>query len=90
MKSWRNKQRIVGVALVLALLGTMVLGSASGLAMGSVELLKNGNFESGFRNVPGCGMVGNIGAASPTAARLTTASTTTNGRRLSRMAKAAS
>ena len=59
MKSWRNKQRIVGVALVLALLGTMVLGSASGLAMGSVELLKNGNFESGFRNVPGCGMVGN-------------------------------
>jgi LysM repeat protein len=27
--------------------------------MGSVELLKNGNFESGFRNVPGCGMVGN-------------------------------
>jgi LysM repeat protein len=59
MKSWRNKQRIVGVALVLALLGTMVLGSASGLAMGSVELLKNGNFEGGFRNVPGCGMVGN-------------------------------
>ena len=59
MKSWRNKQRIVGIALVLALLGTMVLGSASGLAMGSVELLKNGNFESGFRNVPGCGMVGN-------------------------------
>ena len=35
MKSWRNKQRILGVALVLALLGTMVLGSASGLAMGS-------------------------------------------------------
>jgi LysM repeat protein len=59
MKSWRNKQRMVGVALVLALLGTMVMGSASGLAMGSVELLKNGNFESGFRNVPGCGMVGN-------------------------------
>ena len=48
MKSWRNKQRIVGVALVLALLGTMVLGSASGLAMGSVQLLKNGNFESSF------------------------------------------
>ncbi len=59
MKSWRNKQHIVGVAVALALLGTMVLGSASGLAMGSVELLKNGNFESGFRNVPGCGMVGN-------------------------------
>ena len=59
MKSWRNKQRIVGVALALALLGSMVLGSASGLAMGSVELLKNGSFESGFRNVPGCGMVGN-------------------------------
>ncbi len=58
MKSWRNKQRIVGVALALALLGSMVLGSASGLAMGSVELLANGNFESGFRNVPGCGMVG--------------------------------
>jgi LysM repeat protein len=58
MKSWRNKQRVVGIALVLALLGTMVLGSASGLAMGSVELLKNGNFEGGFRNVPGCGMVG--------------------------------
>ena len=59
MKFWRNKQRILGVALALALLGSMVLGSASGLAMGSVELLANGNFESGFRNVPGCGMVGN-------------------------------
>ena len=59
MKFWRNKQRIVGVALALALLGSMVLGSASGLAMGSVELLANGNFEGGFRNVPGCGVVGN-------------------------------
>jgi LysM repeat protein len=59
MNSWRNKQRVVGVALALALLGSMVLGSASGFAMGSVELLKNGNFEGGFRNVPGCGMVGN-------------------------------
>jgi LysM repeat protein len=58
MKSWRNKQRIVGVALALALLGSMVLGSASGLAMGSVDVLVNGNFEGGFRNVPGCGMVG--------------------------------
>ena len=59
MKTWRNKQRIVGVALALALLGSLVLGAPAVVAMGSVELLDNGSFEGGFRNVPGCGMVGN-------------------------------
>ena len=59
MKIWRNKQRLLGVALALALLGSLVLGVAVGVANSSVELLVNGNFEGGFRNVPGCGMVGN-------------------------------
>jgi hypothetical protein len=59
MKIWRNKQRLLGVALALALLGSLVLGVAVGVANSSVELLVNGNFEGGFKNVPGCGMVGN-------------------------------
>ncbi len=58
MNGWRNKQRLLGVAVALALLSSMVLGSASGLAMANVELLANGNFEGGFANQPGCGMVG--------------------------------
>ena len=57
MNGWRNKQRLLGVAVALALLSSMVLGSASGLAMANVELLANGNFEGGFANQPGCGMV---------------------------------
>ena len=58
MKTWRNKQRLLGVALVLALLGSLVAGAAGGLASSSVELLVNGNFEGGFVNQPGCGVVG--------------------------------
>jgi len=54
----KNKQRLLGVALALALLGSLVIGAASGLANGSVELLANGNFEGGFVNQPGCGVVG--------------------------------
>jgi LysM repeat protein len=58
MRIWRNKQRLLGVALVLALLGSLVVGVAGGFANSSVELLVNGNFEGGFANQPGCGMVG--------------------------------
>lgn len=59
MKIWRNKQRLLGVALALALLGSLVAGVAGSVANSSVELLVNGNFEGGFTNRPGCGMVGN-------------------------------
>ncbi len=58
MKSRQYRQRLVGVALVLALIATMVLSSASGLAMTDQEMLVNGNFEHGFTMQPGCGAVG--------------------------------
>lgn len=59
MQIWRNKQRLLGAALVVALLGSLVVGVAVGVANSSVDVLVNGNFEGGFRYVPGCGMVGN-------------------------------
>lgn len=58
MKTTQYRQRLVGVALVLALIATMVLSSASGLAMTDQEMLVNGNFEHGFTMQPGCGAVG--------------------------------
>lgn len=58
MKLRNSKQRLVGIALILALLATMTLGSASGLATAEQDVLVNGNFEGGFTNQPGCGMVG--------------------------------
>lgn len=58
MKQRRFRQRIVGMALVVALLASMVLSNASGLAMTDQELLVNGNFEGGFSMRPDCGAVG--------------------------------
>lgn len=58
MRLWRNRQRFVGVAMVLTLLASLTLGSASGLAMVDQELLVNGSFEGGFVQQAGCGMVG--------------------------------
>jgi LysM repeat protein len=49
----------VSLALALALLGSLTLVGASGLAVVEQELLVNGDFEGGFTYVPGCGNVGN-------------------------------
>lgn len=59
MKPRQYRQRLVGVALALALIAaTTVLSGASGLAMTDQEMLFNGNFEQGFSTQPGCGAVG--------------------------------
>jgi hypothetical protein len=58
MKLWKRKQRLVLVALGIALLASLTLASASGLAVAEQEMLQNGNFEDGFSFVPGCGNVG--------------------------------
>jgi hypothetical protein len=58
MKRLNRRRRLAGIALVLALLASLGLASASGMAVVDQELLLNGNFESGFTMVPGCGMVG--------------------------------
>ncbi len=58
MKLRTPRQRLVGLALVLALLTTMGLGTASGLATAEQDVIVNGNFESGFTYRAGCGMVG--------------------------------
>jgi len=59
MKASTRRQRLVAGAIALALLASLTLVSASGLAVTEQELLVNGNFEAGFTYVPGCGMVGN-------------------------------
>ncbi|MCX6033289.1 MAG: LysM peptidoglycan-binding domain-containing protein [Chloroflexi bacterium] len=59
MKLQTRIQRLLGIALALALLGSLTLAGASGLAVVEQELLVNGNFEGGFTYVPGCGQVGN-------------------------------
>lgn len=59
MKMSGRKQRIVALAAVLALFASLMLGSAAGLAVTQQEVLFNGNFEGGFSQIPGCGMVGN-------------------------------
>ncbi|HEX9118425.1 MAG TPA: hypothetical protein VGA61_20330, partial [Anaerolineae bacterium] len=58
MKMWRRKQRILSSALVAALLASVVLLGSVGQAVVDQNVLTNGNFESGFSNVSGCGMVG--------------------------------
>ena len=59
MKMSGRMQRVVVVAVVLALFASLMLGSAAGLAVTQQEVLYNGNFEAGFSHVAGCGMVGN-------------------------------
>jgi hypothetical protein len=58
MKRLNRRHRLAGLAMVLALLASLGLANASGMAVVDQELLVNGNFESGFTMVPGCGMVG--------------------------------
>ncbi len=58
MRASTRKQRLLGAALALALLASLTLVSASGLAVADQELLINGNFEGGFTYAPGCGMIG--------------------------------
>ncbi len=58
MKLWKRKQRLVTLALGLALLASLTLASASGLAVAEQEMLQNGDFEGGFTFLPDCGNVG--------------------------------
>jgi len=58
MKMRNRMQRLLGIALALALLASMTLVTASGLAVVDQEMLTNGDFEGGFTYAPGCGMVG--------------------------------
>jgi LysM repeat protein len=59
MKTSGRMQRVVVVAVVLALFASLMLGSAAGLAVSQQDVLYNGSFEAGFSYVAGCGMVGN-------------------------------
>ena len=52
------KQRVLGVALILAVVLSAGLVSSSPLAATNTEVLKNGNFEGGFSSAGGCGAVG--------------------------------
>ena len=58
MQRLNRRHRLAGIALALALLASLGLASASGMAVVEQELLVNGDFESGFTMMPGCGMVG--------------------------------
>lgn len=58
MRLWRNPRRLMALALALAILVSLTLGSATGLAVATVDVIQNGNFEGGFVMHPGCGMVG--------------------------------
>jgi len=59
MKIRIQRKRLVLIALSLALLASMTLFGGSTLAVVEQEMLVNGNFEGGFTNIPGCGVVGN-------------------------------
>ena len=58
MRILRNRRRLTSLVLALAILASLTLGSATGLAVTTMDVLQNGNFEGGFVMVPGCGMVG--------------------------------
>lgn len=55
----KRKQQLIAVAVAIALFAALALGGATGLAVTQQEVLFNGNFEGGFSQIPGCGMVGN-------------------------------
>ncbi len=58
MRILRNPRRLMALALALAILVSLTLGSATGLAVATMDVIQNGNFEGGFVMIPGCGMVG--------------------------------
>jgi LysM repeat protein len=58
MRLIRSPRRLMALALALAILVSLTLGSATGLAVTSMDVIQNGSFEGGFVMIPGCGMVG--------------------------------
>lgn len=58
MRFLRSPRRLMALALALAMLVSLTLGSATGLAVTTMDVIQNGSFESGFVMIPGCGMVG--------------------------------
>ncbi len=58
MKFLKNPRRLMSLALALAILASLTLGSATGLAVATMDVIQNGDFEGGFVMIPGCGMVG--------------------------------
>lgn len=58
MRFLRNRRRLMALALALAILVSLTLGSATGLAVATMDVIQNGDFEGGFVMSPGCGMVG--------------------------------
>ncbi|MCU0509153.1 MAG: LysM peptidoglycan-binding domain-containing protein [Anaerolineae bacterium] len=58
MQFLKNPRRLMSLALALAVLASLTLGSATGLAVATMDVIQNGDFESGFVMIPGCGMVG--------------------------------
>lgn len=58
MRILKNRRRLMSLVLALAILASLTLGSATGLAVTTMDVLQNGSFEDGFVMVPGCGMVG--------------------------------
>ncbi len=58
MRTLRSPKRLMSLALALAILASLTLGSATGLAVATVDVIQNGNFESGFVMIPDCGAVG--------------------------------
>jgi hypothetical protein len=58
MRGVKRRQRILALAIIGALFASLVLAAPSGLAVVDREMLFNGNFESGFATIPGCGAVG--------------------------------
>ncbi len=58
MRTLRSPRRLMSLALALAILASLTLGSATGLAVATVDVIQNGSFEGGFVMIPGCGLVG--------------------------------
>ena len=58
MRFLKSPRRLMSLALALAILASLTLGSATGLAVATMDVIQNGDFESGFVMIPGCGMVG--------------------------------
>jgi hypothetical protein len=58
MRGVKRRQRILALAIIGALFASLVLAASSGFAVVDREMLFNGNFESGFATIPGCGVVG--------------------------------
>ena len=58
MKISRRTKRLFAIAMLIAMLGSLGLITASTQAVVDQELLYNGSFENGFSHADGCGTVG--------------------------------